>query len=94
MLREAFDRRGEGEALELYFGATSGDVFGSPDAGATLVHSGDAPAAGLLGADGLEIPPDLAQELAAAELGHDDPAEAPQRVFAGRAGSASWKAAR
>ena len=35
VLREAFDRRGEGEALELYFGATSGDVFGSPDAGAT-----------------------------------------------------------
>ena len=35
MLREAFDRRGEGEALELYFGATSGDVFASPDAGAT-----------------------------------------------------------
>jgi len=35
VLRQAFDRRGEGEALELYFGATSGDVFGSPDAGAT-----------------------------------------------------------
>jgi hypothetical protein len=35
VLREAFDRRGEGERLELYFGATSGDVFGSPDAGAT-----------------------------------------------------------
>ncbi len=35
VLREAFDRRGEGEALELYFGATSGDVFGSADAGAT-----------------------------------------------------------
>ena len=35
VLREAFDRRGEGEALELYFGATSGDVFASPDAGAT-----------------------------------------------------------
>ena len=27
--------RFEGDALELYFGATSGDVFGSPDAGAT-----------------------------------------------------------
>jgi photosystem II stability/assembly factor-like uncharacterized protein len=35
VLREAFDRRGEGDALELYFGATSGDVFGSADAGAT-----------------------------------------------------------
>jgi photosystem II stability/assembly factor-like uncharacterized protein len=34
ILRQAFDRTGEGEALELYFGATSGDVFGSPDAGA------------------------------------------------------------
>ena len=27
--------RREGEQLELYFGATSGDVFGSGDAGAT-----------------------------------------------------------
>ena len=35
ILREAFDWRGEGEGLELYFGATSGDVFGSGDAGAT-----------------------------------------------------------
>ena len=35
VLRRAFDRRGEGEALELYFGATSGEVFGSGDAGAT-----------------------------------------------------------
>jgi len=35
VLREAFDWTGEGEALELYFGATSGDVFGSADAGAT-----------------------------------------------------------
>jgi photosystem II stability/assembly factor-like uncharacterized protein len=35
ILREAFDWSGEGEALELYFGATSGDVFGSGDAGAT-----------------------------------------------------------
>jgi photosystem II stability/assembly factor-like uncharacterized protein len=33
VLREAFDRRGEGDGLELYFGATSGDVFGSPVAG-------------------------------------------------------------
>ena len=35
VLREAFDRTGEGERLELYFGATSGAVFGSGDAGAT-----------------------------------------------------------
>jgi photosystem II stability/assembly factor-like uncharacterized protein len=33
VLREAFDWDGEGERLELYFGATSGDVFGSGDAG-------------------------------------------------------------
>jgi photosystem II stability/assembly factor-like uncharacterized protein len=35
VLREAFDRAGEDDEFELYFGATSGDVFGSPDAGAT-----------------------------------------------------------
>ena len=35
VLREAFGHTGEGEALELYFGATSGAVFGSGDAGAT-----------------------------------------------------------
>jgi photosystem II stability/assembly factor-like uncharacterized protein len=35
VLREALDWAGEGEALELYFGATSGDVFGSADAGAS-----------------------------------------------------------
>jgi photosystem II stability/assembly factor-like uncharacterized protein len=35
ILREAFDWVGEGEALELYFGATSGAVFGSGDAGAS-----------------------------------------------------------
>jgi photosystem II stability/assembly factor-like uncharacterized protein len=35
VLREALDWTGEGEVLELYFGATSGDVFGSGDAGAT-----------------------------------------------------------
>jgi hypothetical protein len=33
VLREAFDWTGEGEQLELYFGATSGAVFGSADAG-------------------------------------------------------------
>ena len=35
VLREAFDTAGEGNGLELYFGATSGDVFGSGDGGAT-----------------------------------------------------------
>jgi photosystem II stability/assembly factor-like uncharacterized protein len=35
VLREALDWSGEGEGLELYFGATSGDVFGSSDAGAS-----------------------------------------------------------
>ncbi|HLH64429.1 MAG TPA: sialidase family protein [Solirubrobacteraceae bacterium] len=35
VLRQAFCHRGEGEALELYFGATSGELFGSPDAGAS-----------------------------------------------------------
>jgi hypothetical protein len=35
VLREAFDWLGEGDALELYFGATSGTVFGSGDAGAS-----------------------------------------------------------
>jgi len=35
VLRLALDSAGEGPALELYFGATSGDVFGSADAGAT-----------------------------------------------------------
>jgi photosystem II stability/assembly factor-like uncharacterized protein len=35
ILREAFERTGEGDALELYFGSTSGAVFGSGDAGAT-----------------------------------------------------------
>jgi hypothetical protein len=35
VLREAFDRTGEGDALELYFGATSGHVYGSGDAGAS-----------------------------------------------------------
>src|SRR4051794_32611271 len=34
VLRLAFDQAGEGSGLELYFGATSGDVFGSGDAGA------------------------------------------------------------
>jgi photosystem II stability/assembly factor-like uncharacterized protein len=33
VLRHAFDRAGEGDRLELYFGATSGEVFGSGDGG-------------------------------------------------------------
>src|SRR5262249_9320142 len=35
VLRQAFSRSAEGERLELYFGATSGEVFASGDAGAT-----------------------------------------------------------
>ncbi|HET8980519.1 MAG TPA: hypothetical protein VFN87_20375 [Solirubrobacteraceae bacterium] len=35
VLRQAFARAAEGDALQLYFGATSGDLFGSGDAGAT-----------------------------------------------------------
>jgi len=37
VLRQAFAAVGEGERLELYFGATSGEVFGSADAGASWV---------------------------------------------------------
>lgn len=35
VLREAFDSAGSGSDLGLYFGATSGDVFGSEDGAAT-----------------------------------------------------------
>jgi photosystem II stability/assembly factor-like uncharacterized protein len=35
VLRQAFDHAGEGNGLELYFGTTTGELFGSPDAGAT-----------------------------------------------------------
>ena len=35
ILRQAFASHGSGDALELYFGATSGEVFGSGDAGAS-----------------------------------------------------------
>ena len=35
ILRQAFGRAGSGESMGLYFGATSGEVFGSGDAGAT-----------------------------------------------------------
>jgi hypothetical protein len=33
ILRQSFDRAGSGDDLELYFGATSGEIFGSRDAG-------------------------------------------------------------
>jgi photosystem II stability/assembly factor-like uncharacterized protein len=33
VLRQAFGSQGAGAAMELYFGSTSGDVFGSADAG-------------------------------------------------------------
>src|SRR3954447_19023572 len=35
ILRRAFDTTGEGDDLQLYFGSTSGEVFGSADAGAS-----------------------------------------------------------
>ena len=35
MLRLAFAGAGEGDTLELYFGATSGTVFGTGDAGSS-----------------------------------------------------------
>ena len=35
VLRQAFASVGEGDGLELYFGATSGEVYGSGDGGAT-----------------------------------------------------------
>jgi photosystem II stability/assembly factor-like uncharacterized protein len=35
VLRLAFDSVGEGQGLQLYFGATSGELFGTGDAGAT-----------------------------------------------------------
>ena len=44
-------RAARATALELYFGATSGDVFGSGDAGATWFTAARAPAAGVLGAE-------------------------------------------
>ncbi len=37
VLRQAFGSAGEGDHLQLYFGATSGDVFGSADGGAHWV---------------------------------------------------------
>ena len=41
VLREAFDTTSEGASLELYFGATSGEVFGSGDAGTTWAQVAD-----------------------------------------------------
>jgi photosystem II stability/assembly factor-like uncharacterized protein len=35
ILRQAFDSRGDSDSLELYFGATSGELFASGDAGAS-----------------------------------------------------------
>jgi hypothetical protein len=35
VLRQAFDNDGEGESMGLYFGSTSGEVYGSGDAGAS-----------------------------------------------------------
>ncbi len=35
ILRQAFGREGSGASMGLYFGATSGDLYGSGDAGAT-----------------------------------------------------------
>ncbi|MDP2711479.1 MAG: hypothetical protein Q8O56_09695 [Solirubrobacteraceae bacterium] len=35
ILRQSFAATGEGSSLELYFGATSGEIFGSSDAGAS-----------------------------------------------------------
>jgi len=45
VLRQAFGAAGSGASMELYFGATSGDVFGSADAGGSWfsVHERLAP---------------------------------------------------
>jgi hypothetical protein len=43
VLRLAFDRvagRGDGDGLELYFGTTTGEVYGTPDAGASWFSVG------------------------------------------------------
>ncbi len=56
VLREAFDRRGEGERLELYFGATSRRRLRLARRRCDVVRGRDAPPAGLLGQDdGLEV---------------------------------------
>jgi len=41
ILRQAFGRTGEGDAMRLFFGATSGEVFGSLDAGATWFRAAE-----------------------------------------------------
>ena len=41
ILRQAFGATGQGDTMELYFGATSGAVFGSGDAGASWVSVAD-----------------------------------------------------
>jgi photosystem II stability/assembly factor-like uncharacterized protein len=41
VLRQAFSRTGEGDGLGLYFGTTTGQVFGSGDAGATWASAAD-----------------------------------------------------
>ncbi len=38
VLREAFDSAGSGPGLELYFGSTSGEVYGSGDAGGSWIE--------------------------------------------------------
>jgi hypothetical protein len=38
VLRQAFARTGEGAGLQLYFGSTTGDLFGSGDAGASWIE--------------------------------------------------------
>ncbi|MBI3648344.1 MAG: exo-alpha-sialidase [Actinobacteria bacterium] len=41
ILRQAFGSKGEGDRLQLYFGATSGEVFGSADAGRTWFRAAE-----------------------------------------------------
>lgn len=41
ILRQAFGRAGEGGAMQMFFGATSGEVFGSLDAGATWFRAAE-----------------------------------------------------
>jgi photosystem II stability/assembly factor-like uncharacterized protein len=41
VLRQAFDRAGEGDSLELYFATTTGEVFGSGDAGRSWFTAAD-----------------------------------------------------
>ena len=105
VLRLAFDRAGEGDALELYFGATSGDVFGSAGRRRDLVLSGDPPAAGLLGprraerrarraldgdgADRARSAPTPPPSSPSALVAVDDHPQAPAEVARGRRRSAA-----